>query len=219
MRVCITRPKRNTKRYKEKKAWRSVFGKTSFPVFFAVGIITPYSLGILIWNFNETFLIVCIELWLRFVPQTRSTKFAMNYLYIIVVTERNVRFCVKQFNHFLTKYSSVWVEICRVSSQILLGFFHKISTRIFFLKCSRNFLNSKELLFPYLRNFAQVFVILLWIHITLINFENNYTSTFICRLFPIKEARLKRKHRKRYKEKKNHDVLFSEKQVFQFFLL
>jgi len=44
-------PKRkHKKRYKEEKTGHSVFGKTSFPVLFALGlgIITPYSLGILI---------------------------------------------------------------------------------------------------------------------------------------------------------------------------
>ena len=41
---------------------------------------------------------------------------------------------MKLFDHFLTEYSYVWVKICRVSSQILLGFFHKISTRNSFWK-------------------------------------------------------------------------------------
>jgi len=44
-------PKRkHMKRYKEEKPGRSIFGKTSFPVLFALGlgIIMPYSLGVLI---------------------------------------------------------------------------------------------------------------------------------------------------------------------------
>ena len=77
---------------------------------------------------------VCIELWLRFEPQIRSTIFAMNFLFIIATTYRKVRFCVKLFDHFLTEYSSVLAEIFRVSFQILLGFFHKISTRNSFWK-------------------------------------------------------------------------------------
>jgi len=45
------RPKKKSrKRYKVEKLGRFVFGKTSFPVFFAfgMGLITPYSLGVLI---------------------------------------------------------------------------------------------------------------------------------------------------------------------------
>jgi len=34
-------------------------------------------------------------------------------------------------------------------------------------------------------------------------FQKTYISTFICHLYPVKEARPKRKHRKRYKEEKS----------------
>jgi len=53
----------------------SVFGKTSFPFLFALGLelITLYSLGVLIWNFYQTFHILFIELWLRFDPESPST--------------------------------------------------------------------------------------------------------------------------------------------------
>jgi len=47
--MLITRPKRkHEKGYKEEKPGRSLFGKTSFPVLFALGLglITPYSLGV-----------------------------------------------------------------------------------------------------------------------------------------------------------------------------
>ena len=160
---------KHRKRYKAEKPERSIFEKTSFPVLFAIGlrVITPYSLGVLIWNFYHTFLIVCIELWLRFQPQIRSTKFAMNFLFIIVTNERKFRFCVKLFDHFLTGYSFFWAEICRASSQILLVFFHKISSRNYFWKCSRNLLHSKAFLSPDLRNFALVSAILFWVHIAL----------------------------------------------------
>ena len=127
-------PKRkHRKRYKEEKHWRSIFEKTRFPVLFALRlrIITPYALGVLIWSFYQTFIIVCIELWLRFEPQNCSTRFAMYFLFIIATTEWNVRFYVKLFDHFQTEFLSVWAEICFLSSQILLGFFPKISTRIF----------------------------------------------------------------------------------------
>jgi len=73
---------------------------------------------------------VVTEIW----ASNSLHKICNNFLFIIATTERNVRFCLKLFDHCLTKYSSVWAEICRVSSQILLGFFHKITTIISFWK-------------------------------------------------------------------------------------
>jgi len=98
--------KQQRKRYKEEKSGCSVFKKASFWVLFALSprLIMPYSLSVYIWNFYQTFLIVCIEMWLRFEPQIRSTKFAMNFLFIIATTERKVCFYVKPFDHFLTEY-------------------------------------------------------------------------------------------------------------------
>jgi len=48
-----TSKRTHIKRYKEEKAGRSVFGKTSFSVLFALGLglITPYALGVLILKF------------------------------------------------------------------------------------------------------------------------------------------------------------------------
>jgi len=46
---------------------------------------------------------VCIEMWLIFESQIRSTRFAMNFLFIIATTEMKVRFCEKLFDHFLTE--------------------------------------------------------------------------------------------------------------------
>jgi len=48
------------------------------------------------------------------------------------------------------------------------------------------------------------------IHIALKTFGNTYTSTFICRLYPVKEARPKRKHRKIYKEEKQGRSVFGK---------
>ena len=60
--------KRMTKRrYGEEKPGRFVFGK---PVLFTLGLglTTPYSLGVLVWNFYQTFVTLSIEFWLRFEP-------------------------------------------------------------------------------------------------------------------------------------------------------
>jgi len=55
------------RRYGEEKSGRFVFGK---PVLFTLGLglTTPYSFGILVWNFYQTFVTVSIEFWLRFEP-------------------------------------------------------------------------------------------------------------------------------------------------------
>ena len=53
------------RRYGEEKPECFVFWK---PVLFTLGLglTTPYSLGVLVWNFYRTFVTVCIEIWLRF---------------------------------------------------------------------------------------------------------------------------------------------------------
>jgi len=75
------------------------FGK---PVLFTLGlgITTRYSLGVLVWNFYQTFVTVSIEFWLRFEPQIRPKRLAINFLLITVNTERKVRLCVKLFDFF-----------------------------------------------------------------------------------------------------------------------
>jgi len=92
--------KRITKRrYGEEKRLRFVFRK---PVLFTLGLglTTPYSLGVLVWNLYQTFVTVSIEFWLRFVPQIRSTRLAISFLLITARAERKVRSCVKLFDFF-----------------------------------------------------------------------------------------------------------------------
>jgi len=74
------------RRYGEEKPGRFVFWK---PVLFilGVGLTTSYSLGILVWNFYQTFVTVSIKFWLRFEPQIRSTRLAINFLFITVSAE------------------------------------------------------------------------------------------------------------------------------------
>jgi len=82
--VCRTQVRRNVckkitkRRYGEEKLGRFVFGK---PVLFTLGMghTTPYSLGILVWNFYQTFVSVSVEFWLRFEPQIRPTRLAINF--------------------------------------------------------------------------------------------------------------------------------------------
>jgi len=69
--------KQTTKtRYAVENPRRSVFGT---PVLFSLGLglTTPYDLGILVWNFYQTLVIVSIELWMRSEPQIRPTGFTI----------------------------------------------------------------------------------------------------------------------------------------------
>ena len=87
------------RRYGEEKPGRFVFRK---PISFTLGLglTTPYSLGILVWNFYQKLVIVSTEFWLRFEPQIRPTRFAINFLFITAMTGRKVRLCVKLFDFF-----------------------------------------------------------------------------------------------------------------------
>ena len=87
------------RRYGEKNPGRLVFGK---PVLFALGLglTTPYSLGILVSNFYQTFVTVSVVFWMRFEPHIRPTRLAMNFLFITTRTEGKVRLCAKLFGFF-----------------------------------------------------------------------------------------------------------------------
>ena len=87
------------RRFREEKPGRFVFGK---PISFTLGpgLTTPYSLGILVWNFYRTLVIVSIEFWLRFEPQIRLTGIEINFLFITAMAEMKVRLCMKLFDLF-----------------------------------------------------------------------------------------------------------------------
>ena len=103
--VVFTKVRRNVhkkiteRRYRGEKPGHSVFGK---PVLFTLGLglTSPYSLGILVWSFYQTFFIVSNYFWLRFEPQIRPTILAINFLFITDRTERKVRVCAQLFDFF-----------------------------------------------------------------------------------------------------------------------
>ena len=83
----------------QEKPGRFVFGKSvSFTL--GPGLTTPYSMGILVWNFYRTLFIVSTEFWLRLEPQIRFTRFAINFLFITATVVMKVRLCVKLFDFF-----------------------------------------------------------------------------------------------------------------------
>jgi len=173
------------RRYGDESPGRFVFGK---PVLFTLGLglTAPYSLGILVWNFYQTLVTVSIEFWLRFEPQIRPTRLAINFLFISVRVERKVRLCAKYLIFFVGEYSSVWPEICRVLSQIQWRFLREILGKNYFGRIFQKFFAIQDYPLPKLVKFRP----------NLCNFimcpywaEKIHTSTFICCFHPGKEAR------------------------------
>jgi len=87
------------RRYGVEKPGRFFLGK-SVLFTLGLGLTTPYSLGILVWTFYQMFVTVSAEFWLRFEPQIRPTRLAINFLLIIATAERKVRLCAKLFDYF-----------------------------------------------------------------------------------------------------------------------
>jgi len=175
------------RRYGEEKPGRFVFGK---PVLFTLGLrlTTPYSLGVLVWNFYQTFDSVSIEFWLRFEPQICPTRLEINFLSITARAERKVRLCAKLFDFFswvnTNPFDLKFVAFCtKFSGDSYVEFQEKNISGEFF----RNFVQTKAISLPKLVKFRPTFC----------NFilgpycaEKIHTSTFICCLHPGKEARL-----------------------------
>ena len=87
------------RRYREEKSGRFVFGKPVFSTL-DLGLTTPYSLRIFVWNFYMAFVTVSLKFWLRFEPQIRPTTLTITFLFITARAERRVRLCAKLFDFF-----------------------------------------------------------------------------------------------------------------------
>ena len=164
------------RRYGEEKPGRFVFGK---PVLFTLGLrlTTPYSLGVLVWNFYQTFDSVSIEFWLRFEPQICPTRLEINFLSITARAERKVRLCVKLFDFFRG-----WILI-PISAEILGWNFRK---KLFRENFSEIVCKTKAILYRNLWNSDLISAISFRVRIAL---KKIHTSTFVCCLHPGKEAR------------------------------
>ena len=173
------------RRYGEEKPGHFVFGKL---VLFTLGLwlITACSLGILVWNFYQTFVAVSIEFWLRFEPQIRPTRLTIIFLFITAPTDRKVRLCVKLF-YFFPRWILIrltWDLSCFLpnSVEILTWNFRKN----YFGRIFQKFCANQDYPLPKLVKFCPTFC----------NFilgpycpKKIITSTFICFLHQGKEAR------------------------------
>ena len=134
--------KRITKsRYGVEKPSLLVFRK---PILFTLGLglTMSYTLGVLVWNFYQTFNIVSIVFWLRFEPQISPTRLAINILFITAEAQMKFHLCVKLFDFFVGKYSSVWPEIFRVLSQIQWRFLPRIAGKNYFWRIFQKFFSK-----------------------------------------------------------------------------
>jgi len=87
------------RRYRQEKPRHFFFGK-SVLFTLGLGLTTPYSLVLLVWKFYQTFVMVCIEFWLRLEPRIRPTRLSIIFLFITARVEWKVRLCVKLFDFF-----------------------------------------------------------------------------------------------------------------------
>jgi len=174
------------RRYGGQKPGRFVFGK---PVLFTLGLglATPYSLGILVWNFYQTLVTVCTEFWLRFESQIRPKILAINFLFITAMAERKVRLCVKLFDFYrgriLVRLTWNLSRFVPSSVKILTWDFRK---KTILEELFRNFVQTKAIFYQNLWNFALRSEIVFWVRIAL---KKIHTSTFICSLHQGNEAR------------------------------
>jgi len=128
-------------------------------------------------------------------------------------------FLCETVRSFLTEYSSVWVETCCISSQSLLGFFHKISTRNYFWKMFQKRLALQGAPLSRFAKFCHTFYnffsefILRWKVPKTLTQVVSYVVCIQSRSQVLKE------NSEKDIRKKSQDDLFSEKQVLQFSLL
>jgi len=147
-------------------------------------------------------------LWLRFEPQMRSTRIAINFLFIFATNERKVLFHVKLFDHFLIEYLPVWAEIYRIFSQVLLASFHKISTRNSFWKMFHKLLALQGAPLSRFAKFCSIFCNFILSSYYAEKFWKHIHKYFHKSFVSSQGARPKRKHRKRYKEEKQGRSVF-----------
>jgi len=143
----------------------------------------------------------------------------MNFLFIIVTIERKVRFCVKLFDHFLTEYSSILAQICRILFQILWGFFHKISTINCFWKMFWKLLGLQGAPLSRLAEFCSKFCNFILSSYYPDNFWKHLHKYFHMSFLSSQEGMQKMKTQKNIWGRKARTLCARKKQVFQFFLL
>jgi len=173
------------RRYEKEKLRPFVFGK---PILFTLGLglTTPYSLGILVWNFYQKFVIASIQFWLRSKTQIRPIRFKIIFLFITAWAERKVRLCETVWfflGWILIRWTWILSRFVLNSVKILTWNYNKKTIMGEFF---RNFVQTKAILYRNLWNSSLISAISFWVRIAL---KKIHTITFVCCLHPGKEAR------------------------------
>jgi len=190
--ICCLHPGKEARPYanhkkkiRGRKPGSFVFGK---PVLFTLdlGLTTSYSLGVLVWNFYQAFVIVSIEFWLRFENQIRPTRLEINILFIAVKAKRKVRLWVKLFDFFhgWILIRLTWNLSCFVPYSVKILTWN-IRKKLFLEKFSEYFVQTKAILYQNCWNFAILSAIFI---LRPFRAEKIHASTFICWLYLGKEA-------------------------------
>ena len=213
--VVCTQVRRNIhkqiskKRYGEEKSKRFVFGK---PILFTLGLglTTPYSLDILVWNFHQTFVTVSIEFWLRFDPLIRPTRFIINFLFITAWAERKVRLCE-------TVWFFSWVNTHPLDLNFV-AFYSKFS-RDSYMEFQYKKIYSRRIFQKFCTNQGYPLLIFVKFEHTFDNFilgpyyvEKIHIRTFIFFCTRVKMNVHKQITKKKNTGKKSQNVLFSKNQ-------
>jgi len=199
------------KKIRGRKGWTFFFGK---PVLFTLGqgLTSPYSLGILVSNFYQTFVTVSIECWLRFEAQIRPTGFAINFLFITARAERKVRLCVKLF-YFFPRWILIRVNwnLARFSPNSVEFLKWNFGKKLFRENFPEILLKTKAILYRNSWNFALLFEILFWVRIALKRFAQ-VVSYIICPL--VRRHVHKQITKRRYGEEKPGRFVSGEPVLF-----
>ena len=162
-------------------------------------------MGILVWNFYQTFFAVFIKFWMRFDSQICPTRFTIKFLFTIARAERKVRLCVKLFDFFPRSILIRLTWNLSRFSQIHWRFLRGNSGKIYFGRIFQKFCANQGYPLPKLVKFPP----------TIYNFilgpycaEKIHTSTFICCLHPGKEARRETNHKKKIRRRKARTFCF-----------
>jgi len=175
-------------RYRKENSGCLVFRKL---VLFTLGLglITWYSMSLLVWKFYQTFAIVCLEFWWWFEPEIPTTRFSINFLFIIARVESKVRLCMKLFD-FFPKWILVrltW-NLLRFVPKSVDIFMWNFNNKLF----QENFseILRKPRLYPLQKivKFCPTFCNFILGTYSLKKYEKILADTFICFLHPFKEA-------------------------------
>ena len=198
------------RRYREEKLGRFVFRK---PVLFTfgLGLTTPYSLGIWVWIFYQTFENVFFEVWVRLDSQIHPTRFAINFLFTTARAERKVHLCVKLFDIFPRSILICLTRNLSLLSQIQSRFLCGVLGKYHFGRIFQKFCANQGYPLPKLVKFTLLSTILFWVCIA----RKSFTRVLSCVVCTQVRTHVNKQiTKRRYGEEKPGCFLFGKRVLF-----